>query len=166
MLANAGVNINDSVQVRNYLNSYYNRNYSYAAYSQVLSGCANQTLNYVLALPGVEAEEAKEGYRFGFNAGSEKDDEIFIGAYTAEYWEYDSRLGRRWNVDPLTYAWQSSYVVLNNSPHRYRANPFAWSKGFRFSNLFSFKIKTILVVLMKNQCLETINFIILKVYIL
>ncbi len=116
MLANAGVNINDSVQVRNYLNSYYNRNYSYAAYSQVLSGCANQTLNYVLALPGIEAEEAKGAYRYGFNAGSEKDDEIFIGAYTAEYWEYDSRLGRRWNVDPLTYAWQSSYAAFNNNP--------------------------------------------------
>lgn len=54
------------------------------------------------------------GYKF--NAGSEKDDEIFIGAYTAEYWEYDSRLGRRWNVDPLTYAWQSSYATFNNNP--------------------------------------------------
>ncbi len=116
MLANAGVNINDSVQVRNYLNGYYNRNYSYAAYSQVLSGCANQTLNYVLALPGVEAEEAKGAYRYGFNAGSEKDDEIFIGAYTAEYWEYDSRLGRRWNVDPLYSDDESPYVTFYNNP--------------------------------------------------
>ncbi len=54
------------------------------------------------------------GYKF--NAGSEKDDEIFIGAYTAEYWEYDSRLGRRWNVDLLTYEWQSSYTAFNNNP--------------------------------------------------
>jgi len=56
------------------------------------------------------------GYRFGGAGGQEKDDEIFIGAYTAEYWEYDSRLGRRWNVDPITYAWQSSYAVFNNNP--------------------------------------------------
>jgi RHS repeat-associated protein len=54
-------------------------------------------------------------YRFAFN-GQEKDDEVFIGAYTAEYWEYDSRLGRRWNIDPITYPWQSSYAVFNNNP--------------------------------------------------
>ena len=36
-----------------------------------------------------------KGYRYGFNT-QEKDDDVFIGAYTAEYWEYDSRLGRRW----------------------------------------------------------------------
>jgi len=57
------------------------------------------------------------GYRFGFN-GMEKDDEIFKGAYSAEYWEYDSRIGRRWNVDPLTakYPWQSPYACFNNNP--------------------------------------------------
>ncbi len=57
-------------------------------------------------------------YRFGMN-GQEKDDEIngIEGAYTsAEYWEYDTRLGRRWNVDPITYPWQSSYVCFNNNP--------------------------------------------------
>ena len=41
-----------------------------------------------------------KGYRYGFNT-QEKDDDVFIGAYTAEYWEYDSRLGRRWNLDPI-----------------------------------------------------------------
>ncbi len=54
------------------------------------------------------------GYKF--NAGSEKDDEIFIGAYTAEYWEYDSRLGRRWNVDPVVKPWESGYATLHNNP--------------------------------------------------
>ncbi len=38
-------------------------------------------------------------YRYGMN-GQEKDDEIAQGIYTAMYWEYDSRLGRRWNLDP------------------------------------------------------------------
>lgn len=36
--------------------------------------------------------------------------------YTAEHWEYDARLGRRWNTDLLTYPWQSSYAVFNNNP--------------------------------------------------
>jgi len=56
-----------------------------------------------------------DAYRFGFN-GQEKDNEIGSGIYTAEYWEYDSRIGRRWNVDPVTYAWQSSYACFNNNP--------------------------------------------------
>ena len=43
------------------------------------------------------------GYRYGFQ-NQEKDDEIKGEgiSYTAEYWEYDSRLGRRWNLDPHT----------------------------------------------------------------
>jgi hypothetical protein len=42
-----------------------------------------------------------EGYRYGFN-GQEKSDEIkgSGNSYTAEFWEYDPRLGRRWNMDP------------------------------------------------------------------
>jgi len=57
-------------------------------------------------------------YVFGFN-GMEKDDEIFNvtgSSYTAEFWQYDSRLGRRWNTDPVRYAWQSSYAAFNNNP--------------------------------------------------
>jgi RHS repeat-associated protein len=56
-------------------------------------------------------------YRYGFG-GMEKDDEIAGSgnSYTAEYWQYDPRLGRRWNVDPITYPWQSSYAAFNNNP--------------------------------------------------
>jgi hypothetical protein len=56
-----------------------------------------------------------EKYRYGMNS-QEKDDDIFEGAFTAEYWEYDSRLGRRWNNDPLVYEWQSPYACFNNNP--------------------------------------------------
>lgn len=35
---------------------------------------------------------------------------------TAEFWEYDTRIGRRWNRDPIIYSWLSAYAVLNNSP--------------------------------------------------
>lgn len=120
MLANAGVNINDSVQVRNYLNGYYNRNYSYAAYSQVLRGCANQTLNYVLALPGIEAEEAKEGYRYGFQ-GQENVNEIYGdgNAYDFGARIYDSRLGRNFSQDvynSLAYPFLSPYNGMANNP--------------------------------------------------
>ncbi|MBS1638062.1 MAG: hypothetical protein JST26_19265 [Bacteroidetes bacterium] len=56
-----------------------------------------------------------ESYPYGFN-GQEKDDEIAAGIYTALYWEYDSRLGRRWNLDVVKKPWQSDYVCFSNSP--------------------------------------------------
>ena len=58
-------------------------------------------------------------YRYGGAGGQEMDNEIYGSAgtsYTAEYWQYDSRLMRRWNVDPMTYPWQSSYAAFNNNP--------------------------------------------------
>lgn len=48
--------------------------------------------------------------------GQEKDYEIFEGSYTAEFWQYDSRLGRRWNTDPVVDASQSPYACFNNNP--------------------------------------------------
>jgi hypothetical protein len=56
-----------------------------------------------------------EKYRYGMNT-QEKDEDIFEGAFTAEFWEYDSRVGRRWNNDPLVYEWQSPYACFNNNP--------------------------------------------------
>lgn len=40
----------------------------------------------------------------------------FSGIYSAEYWQYDSRIGRRWNIDPVTRASQSPYMTFNNNP--------------------------------------------------
>jgi hypothetical protein len=56
-------------------------------------------------------------YRFGIN-GQERDSEISGtgNSYTAEYWQYDSRLGRRWNVDPVVKPWESGYATFNNTP--------------------------------------------------
>ncbi|MEA1981390.1 MAG: hypothetical protein U9N54_10490, partial [candidate division Zixibacteria bacterium] len=56
-------------------------------------------------------------YRFGFN-GQEKDDEICGNgnSYTAEFWQYDPRLGRRWNIDPVDKPWMSSYHAFSNKP--------------------------------------------------
>ncbi len=57
------------------------------------------------------------GYRFGFN-GQEKDNEIYGdgNATTALFWEYDPRIGRRWNLDPQPQESISDYTVLENSP--------------------------------------------------
>jgi hypothetical protein len=57
------------------------------------------------------------GYPSGFN-GQERDDEIAgVGNFnTALYWEYDTRLGRRWNVDQVKKPWQSGFACFSNSP--------------------------------------------------
>lgn len=56
-------------------------------------------------------------YRFGFN-GQEKDNEIYGEgkSYTAEFWQYDSRLGRRWNLDPVQKPNESPYATFANNP--------------------------------------------------
>ncbi|WPQ63658.1 hypothetical protein SIO70_02125 [Chitinophaga sancti] len=63
---------------------------------------------------------SSRGYRYGFN-GQEKSDEIKDGgnSYTAEFWEYDPRLGRRWNLDPNPRVGWSQYAVLNDAPLLY-----------------------------------------------
>ena len=62
--------------------------------------------------------EDSVGYKFGFN-GQEKDNDItgVEGAHnTAEFWMYDTRLGRRWNVDPVDQVSISNYACLGNNP--------------------------------------------------
>ena len=56
-------------------------------------------------------------YKYGHN-GQLKDDDIYGNgnAYTAEYWEYDSRLIRRWNRDPITKPWESPYACFDGNP--------------------------------------------------
>ncbi len=48
----------------------------------------------------------------------EKEDEIAGegNSYTATFWQYDSRLGRRWKPDPVMKANWSGYAVLGNNP--------------------------------------------------
>ena len=57
------------------------------------------------------------GYGFGFQ-GQMRDDDISGQGklYTAEYWKYDSRLGRRWNVDPVIKYHESPYAAFGNNP--------------------------------------------------
>ncbi|MCA6498679.1 MAG: hypothetical protein IM558_13240, partial [Chitinophagaceae bacterium] len=65
-----------------------------------------------MQMPG---RKSSGGYRYGFN-GQERSDEIAVGLFSAEYWEYDSRIGRRWNVDPVKKLWQSDYATFSNNP--------------------------------------------------
>ncbi len=53
--------------------------------------------------------------------GQQKVDEISGEGnhYTAEYWEMDPRLGRRWNLDPKYIAGESRYSVFSNNPVMY-----------------------------------------------
>lgn len=64
------------------------------------------------------------GYRYGFN-GQEKSDEIKGegNSYTAQFWEYDPRIGRRWNLDPKPTVGWSEYSAFSNSPLR-NSDPF------------------------------------------
>jgi RHS repeat-associated protein len=54
-------------------------------------------------------------YRYGMN-GQERSTELNENSYTAEFWQYDSRLGRRWNTDPVVKDDESPYMVFGNNP--------------------------------------------------
>jgi len=56
-------------------------------------------------------------YRYGFGS-QERDDEVSGkgNSYTATYWQYDSRLGRRWNVDPVVKYHESTFTTFANNP--------------------------------------------------
>jgi len=68
-----------------------------------------------MEMPGRNASSG--AYRYGFG-GQEKDNEVSGdgNSYTAEYWEYDPRLGKRWNIDPILKPWESPYASFANSP--------------------------------------------------
>ena len=66
----------------------------------------------------LETGAKPQEYRFGFN-GMEKDPEITGqegSHYTAAFWEYDTRIARRWNVDPVDKPWESSYLAFSGNP--------------------------------------------------
>jgi hypothetical protein len=67
-------------------------------------------------MPG-RAYNAGSSYRYGMN-GMEKDDEVSGpgNSNTAEFWQYDSRTGRRWNIDPVDKPWMSPYHAFSNKP--------------------------------------------------
>ena len=61
--------------------------------------------------------EGMPHYRYGFNS-QENDDEAkgYGNVMGAEFWEYDTRIGRRWNIDPKPMTGVSPYSAFNNNP--------------------------------------------------
>ncbi len=61
-----------------------------------------------------------ESYSFAYN-GMKLDNEVSgVGnSYTAEFWQMDPRLGRRWNLDPKYLAGESRYSTFSNNPIMY-----------------------------------------------
>ena len=68
-------------------------------------------------MTGRKYSQPNSSYRYGFN-GQEKTPEIFEGSTTAMFWEYDSRIIKRWNPDPILKPWESPYAALGNNPIR------------------------------------------------
>jgi hypothetical protein len=77
----------------------------------------NSSINdhpFGMLMPG--RSYSSTAYKYGFN-GQEKDDEVYgVGNLnTAQFWEYDTRLGRRWNIDPIVKHWESGYATFHNN---------------------------------------------------
>jgi hypothetical protein len=72
---------------------------------------------YPFGFPMPDRSDNLFGYRFGFN-GQESDNEVYGGkaSYTAEFWQYDSRLGRRWNIDPMQHPTKSPFSAFADNP--------------------------------------------------
>ena len=70
---------------------------------------------YPFGMAMKERSFSNEEYRFGFNT-QEKSTEIGEDTYTAEFWQYDAKIARRWNVDPVVVHGESGYAILKNSP--------------------------------------------------
>jgi hypothetical protein len=111
----------------------------------------NTQLNY-LTLSKSKKSTCRD-YRFGFN-GQEKVNEI-AGAgnhNTALFWEYDTRLGRRWNLDPVVKDYESGYACLGNSP--------IWALDYNGADSFIFnttKIRDVQTQDLDGYHNETVN---------
>jgi hypothetical protein len=71
-----------------------------------------------MVMPGRSVDTEK--YRYGFN-GQQKDDEIAhnesSGSHNfAEFWMYDTRTARRWNLDPIFEYSKSQYCTFRGNP--------------------------------------------------
>ena len=98
-----------------------------------------------MQMPG-RTYTATGGHRYGFG-GQMKDDEVYGSgnSYTAIFWQYDPRLGRRWNLDPVSNPGESRYASFRNNPIAYndpngdcsdcRDGKYKIQKGDNFSDL-------------------------------
>jgi Glycosyl hydrolase 108 len=66
-------------------------------------------------MPGRKYSIVNTNYRYGFN-GQERESELSENITTAEFWEYDSRIVRRWNIDPIAKENESPYLCFSGNP--------------------------------------------------
>jgi hypothetical protein len=71
-----------------------------------------------MTMPGRKFTQSNSNYRYGYNK-QERSIDINENLFTAKYWEYDSRIGRRWNLDPIYNTDISRYAVNANNPNYY-----------------------------------------------
>ena len=89
--------------------------------SSVVSGYEADVISasdyYPFGMLMSERSYSSPAYRYGFN-GQQKDDEVSGegNTNTAQFWEYDCRLGRRWNLDPKPQMGLSDFSVMGNNP--------------------------------------------------
>jgi hypothetical protein len=68
-----------------------------------------------MEMPGRQFNSS--GYSYGFNGQMKSDEVAGVGNHnTAMFWEYDPRIGRRWNVDPKSNVWESAYLCFSGNP--------------------------------------------------
>ena len=72
---------------------------------------------YPFGYPISERSSDMGGYRYFFN-GQEADNEVLGDgvSLSATFWQYDTRLGRRWNVDPVFKEYESPYACFAGNP--------------------------------------------------
>ncbi|HEY4800877.1 MAG TPA: hypothetical protein VII99_17500, partial [Bacteroidia bacterium] len=90
---------------------------------------ANDYYAFGMLMPGRSFNN--NSYDFGFG-GQMKVDEVTGSSgthYTAEFWEYDPRTGRRWNTDPIIMPWESPYATFSNNPIYFSDPTGAQSEG-------------------------------------
>ena len=73
---------------------------------------------YPFGMAMKERSFSNEEYRFGFNT-QEKSTELGEDTYTAEFWQYDSKIARRWNNDPRPNTSISVYAAFAGNPIRF-----------------------------------------------
>ena len=95
---------------------------------------ANDYYPFGMLMPGRKYSIANTNYRYSIN-GQEKSTEVDPGGNitTAEYWEYDSRIGKRWNCDQVRKEYESPYATFGNNPIRY-VDPYGKDTALYTSN--------------------------------
>lgn len=68
-----------------------------------------------MIMPGRKYSQSNGSYRYSIN-GQEKESELNENITSAEFWMYDARIVRRWNIDPVLKEFESPYLCFSGNP--------------------------------------------------